>query len=98
MRESYMAKNNYPDPLPEHFASIKEASDFWDTHDAGEYEQYLRPLDITLEVDEQLPQAVLIEYSLSEALKRTARGKGISLETLVNLWLEQRLMESQSHG
>lgn len=93
-----MPKSNYPDPIPDHFASIEEASDFWDTHDAGEYEQYLRPVDVILEVDEQLPQAVLLEHSLSEALKRIARGKGVSLETLVNLWLEQRLIESQPHG
>jgi len=28
------------EPIPQHFNSIEEASDFWDTHDAGEYEEY----------------------------------------------------------
>ncbi len=42
------------DPIPEHFASIEEASDFWDTHDAGDYEAYLRPVNEELEVYENL--------------------------------------------
>ena len=29
------------DPLPEHFASLEEAAEFWDTHDSGDYEEYL---------------------------------------------------------
>ena len=82
------------DPIPEHFASIEEASDFWDTHDAGDYEAYLRPIKEELEVAAELPQAVLLEPSLLEKLKRIARQKGVSLETLVNLWLTERLLIS----
>jgi len=44
------------DPIPKHFASIEKASDFWDSHDAGDYEEYLRLVyeDIQIEnVNEQ---------------------------------------------
>ena len=37
------------EPIPKKFADIEEASEFWDTHDAGEYEEYLRPVNEKLE-------------------------------------------------
>lgn len=90
-RGNAMLKNKKIDAIPEHFASIEEASDFWDTHDAGDYEEYLFPVNEVLNVAKELPQAVLLEHSLLEKLKKIARQKGISLETLVNLWLEEKL-------
>jgi hypothetical protein len=87
-----MKKNKKIDPIPDHFASLEEASDFWNTHDAGDYEEYLRPLNETLEVAKALPQTVLLERSILEKLKKVARQKGVSLETLVNLWLEEKLL------
>jgi len=86
-----MRKGKKIDPIPKAFESLEEASEFWDTHDAGDYEEYLRPVDEALKVPHELPQAVLLEHSLSERLKKAAREKGISLETLVNLWLEERV-------
>jgi len=38
------------DPIPEHFTSIEDASDFWDEHDTGDYETFLRPLNETIEL------------------------------------------------
>jgi len=34
-----------PEPIPEHFTTIEEAADFWDTHDLADY------WDLTEEVD-----------------------------------------------
>jgi hypothetical protein len=93
-----MRKSKKINPIPETFENLEEASRFWDTHDAGDYEEYLRPVDETLEVSHELPQAVLLERSLSERLKKVARKKGISLETLVNLWLEERVSIADRDG
>lgn len=87
-----MGRNKKIDPIPERFASIKEASDFWDVHDAGDYEEFLHLVDEELEVSQELPQTVSLEHSLSETLKEVARQKGVSLETLVNLWLKEKLL------
>ena len=89
-----MGKSKGKDELPEHFENIKEASDFWDAHDAGDYEEFLRPLSEQLESADRMPQAVLLESSLSEKLNSIAKRKGISLETLVNLWLSEKLSMS----
>ena len=90
-----MKKDKKTAPIPEHFASIEEASDFWDAHDAGDYEEYLRPVNEELEVAKELPQAVLLEHSLLGKLKKIAQQKGVSLETLVNLWLEEKLLTNK---
>ena len=37
------------DPLPEEFASEDEAEEFWSTHSVSDYEEFLEPVD--LEVD-----------------------------------------------
>lgn len=86
-----MAKKRV-DPIPKKFASIEEASDFWDTHDSGDYEEYMRPINEELEVAEILSQAVPLEHSLLQELKTAARQRGVSLETLVNLWLKEMLL------
>lgn len=40
-----MKEDKEIEQIPEHFETIEEASNFWDTHDAGDYEEYLRPLN-----------------------------------------------------
>ncbi|MBC8180831.1 hypothetical protein H8E88_06880 [candidate division KSB1 bacterium] len=87
-----MKENKKNDPIPEHFNSVQDASDFWDSHDAGVYDTYLRPVNEGIEVEKEIPQAVLVEYSIIEKLKKNARKRGISLETLVNLWLVEKLL------
>jgi hypothetical protein len=87
-----MKKNKIIDPIPEHFNSIEEASDFWDTHDAGDYEQYLRPLDEKIKLNDDLPHSVLLDNSIVQRLKKIVQQRGISLETLVNLWIEEKLL------
>jgi len=87
-----MAKSKHIDPIPEKFASLEEASDFWDTHDAGDYEEFMRPIPEGLEFVDSLPQAVLLEHTLLQELKTAARQRGVSLETLVNLWLKEMLL------
>ncbi len=91
-----MDENKSLEAIPQNFHSLEEASDFWDNHDAGDYEQFLRPVETELQVATQLPQTVLLEHSLSQQLKDIARRKGVSLETLVNLWLEDKLLDSHA--
>ena len=87
-----MKKNKNIDPIPEHFNNVQDASDFWDTHDAGAYEIYLRPVNEEIEIENGIPQSVLLESSIIKKLKKSARKRGISLETLVNLWLKEKLL------
>jgi hypothetical protein len=42
-------KNKQIDPLPNEFKSEDEAAEFWETHSITDYEEFLEPVD--LEVD-----------------------------------------------
>ncbi|MDT5061907.1 MAG: hypothetical protein QOH63_2366 [Acidobacteriota bacterium] len=38
------------DPLPEHFDSLEEAAEFWDTHDSADYEEYMQDVECDVEI------------------------------------------------
>ena len=39
------------DPLPEHFASLEEAAEFWETHDSADYNEYFTPVDVEVDIE-----------------------------------------------
>jgi hypothetical protein len=77
------------EPLPEHFASLEEAAEFWDMHDSADYEEYMR--DVECEVDIKRRQFLIsLDSDLFSKVKSIAQAKGISSETLVNLWIQEK--------
>ncbi len=38
------------DRLPDTFASEEEAGEFWDTHSTSDYEEYLEPVEMTIDI------------------------------------------------
>lgn len=72
--------------------SLEKIGDFWDTHSLADY------LDQTHEVDFDVRavrrRRVTIDPTIYEQVEAAARVKGILPETLVNLWLTDRLHES----
>ena len=81
------------DEIPENFDSYEAAAEFWDTHDVSDY------LDLTEEVPDvkiKLKRKHFrIEPEITAKLSNKAREKGISIETLINLWLQEKLFESE---
>lgn len=65
-----------------------EMGEFWDTHDFTEFDDPTAP-DIELETVCVVP----IELNLFMALEKQAHQRGVQVETLVNLWLQQKLAE-----
>ena len=63
---------------------------FWDTHDLSDYWEQTEP--VAFEV-EGLSQTMYypVEMSLSTQLRITAAQRGISAETLLNLWLQEKM-------
>jgi hypothetical protein len=77
------------DPLPEHFRSLEDAGKFWDTHDSADYEEHFK--DVECEVDlKRRVYLVPIESALYRKVRTIARKKGISCETLLNLWVQEK--------
>lgn len=68
--------------------SIEEAAEFWDNHSLADVPT--RPVDIRYE-SKGHTTLVAIEDGLLDQLSRRARARGVSVETLVNLWLQEKL-------
>jgi len=66
---------------------LEEMGEFWDAHDFSEHDTNLP------DVDFEIACAVPIEPELLTALEKQAQLRGIKVETLVNLWLQQKLLE-----
>jgi len=62
--------------------------EFWDTHDFTEFDNPDLP-----DVKFVITYAVPIEVELFIALERQAHQRGVQVETLANLWLQQKLVE-----
>ena len=67
--------------------SLEEIGEFWDTHDFTDYDTDAP--DVSFNITRSVP----IEADLLTALEQQAHLRGVSVETLVNLWLQQKLSE-----
>lgn len=67
--------------------------EFWDTHDFTDFDSPDAP-DVKFEITCAVP----IEVELLAAIEDQARKRGVRVETLVNLWLQQRLAEQQQQA
>ena len=77
------------DLLPENFASLEEAAEFWDTHSLADYWEQTKEVDIQVRAPRR--QWIPLASSLQEPVQERARQEGISVETLINLWVAERL-------
>ncbi len=67
--------------------SDEKIGEFWDSHDFTDFDTDAS--DVALEMAYSVP----IERELYAALEEQAQQRGVQVETLVNLWLQQKLAE-----
>ena len=70
-------------------SSLEKMGEFWDKHDFTEFDNANAP-----DVKFHIAVAVPVEPDLLTDIEELARHRGISLETLVNLWLKEKLGEA----
>ena len=82
-----MAGNEPKHSAISHATSLEEMGAFWDTHDFTDYDTDAPDVEI------KLARVVPIEAALLQALRQQAQQRGVTVETLVNLWLQQKLID-----
>jgi len=70
--------------------SLEKLGEFWDNHDLTEFDSDVA--DVKFEV----VCAVPVEIDLFAEIEKQAHQHGVSVETLVNLWLQQKIAENIS--
>jgi hypothetical protein len=67
--------------------SDDEIGEFWDTHDFTDYDTGAADVELVVSF------AVPVEVELFSAIEKEAKKHGVTVETLINLWLQQKLAE-----
>jgi hypothetical protein len=90
-----MAKSKTIQPVPGQFATIEEAAEFWDTHSLADYWDLTEEVEFNVDLQRRR-YLVALAPELAEKLATVAHKQGLSTETLVNLWLSERLQTANA--
>ncbi len=89
-----MPKNKVKrDPIPKHFRSVEEAAEFWDSHDLVDYWDLTREAHVDVDIQRRVFLTAL-EPTLAKKLTVLAHKQGVSTETLINVWLTEKVKEA----
>lgn len=78
-----MAKNKSSVSKADSYEAI---GNFWDEQDFADIDNLAEP-DVVFEIQD----TVRIEAELLNNLQKVAASQGVSIETLINLWLQEKL-------
>jgi CopG antitoxin of type II toxin-antitoxin system len=78
------------DPIPRHFKSVAEAAEFWDNHDLADYWDLTREAHFEVDIERRTFLTAL-EPELAKKLATRAHQQGVTTETLINVWLTEKL-------
>jgi len=71
-------------------ASYAELGQHWSGKDLGEIWDATEPAEFEVEIQSER-RYYPVELSLSRRIAETAKKQGVSSETLVNIWLKERM-------
>ena len=69
--------------------SIEEIADFWDTHSVADY--WDQTQEVEFEIRAQRRHRIILDPDVYIRVEEQARLRGMLPETLVNLWVAERL-------
>jgi hypothetical protein len=75
--------------------SYQEMGEFWDTHEVTGYWDDTEAIELEADIQSKVKYCAL-EASLAQQMRKLAHQKGVSVETLVNLWLQERIQAELS--
>lgn len=72
--------------------SYQEIGEYWDTHDLGEVWDQTYPVDFVMSGHAKTTYYP-VESTLAQKLQAVAQQRGVPVETLVNLWLQEKVTQ-----
>jgi len=91
MTEKNMQKSSKKtSPIPDAFRTLKDASDFWDVHDVSDCWDKTKEATFKARLKKE-PKYVALEEGIAKKVLTVAKKKHVSTETLINLWLKEKL-------
>ncbi|NJN54902.1 MAG: hypothetical protein HC804_09185 [Anaerolineae bacterium] len=87
-----MSENDRQQTTISQAETIEEIAEFWDTHSVSDYWEQTH--EVAIEVRAQKRRRITLDPDVYDKLEMQARARGLLPETLVNLWLGERLQQS----
>ncbi|MCA1594292.1 MAG: BrnA antitoxin family protein [Acidobacteria bacterium] len=72
--------------------SYKEMGEFWANHDLTDYWDQTKAVEFEVEIESEATYFP-VETNLSAELVSLAKRRGVSPETLLNLWIQEKVKE-----
>ena len=82
-----MRKSKLKDPSPHTYGELGE---YWSRQDLGKVWEETEPAEFDVDIQSER-KYYPVELELSRRILETARKRGVSSETLVNLWLQEKV-------
>ncbi len=77
-------------------SSYQEAGQYWDEHDLGEIWEKTEPAEFDVDIQSSTTYFP-VESGLSKQLRAFAERHGVSSETLLNMWLQERVIQEKAN-
>ena len=72
--------------------SYKEIGDFGDAHDLSDFWGQTQKVEFEVDIKSEITYYCL-DKKLSEQVQSIAQKRGVSADTLINLWVQEKLQE-----
>ena len=72
--------------------SYEEIGDFWDIHDLADYWDKTKSVEIEIDIQSEVTYYA-VDKELSAKIRAIAKQHGVSPDTLLNLWVQEKLQE-----
>lgn len=76
-------------------SSYAEIGEFWDTHDLSKFWDKTKPARLDVAMESEVTYYAM-DKKLSEEVQERAHQRGVSADTLVNLWVLEKLREQKT--
>lgn len=76
-------------------STYKDIGDFWDNHDLGDYAHQGREVDFDVTIESEVTYYP-VEKNIVKAMQAASRKHGVPSDTLVNMWLKEKLREENT--
>ena len=74
--------------------SYKEIGEFWDSHDLTDYWDQTEVAEFDVDIKSEVTYFA-VDNELSAKIRTIAKERGVSPDTLLNLWLHEKLQEQK---
>ncbi len=75
--------------------SYAEIGEFWDTHDFTEYWDQTKPAEFEVDIRSEVTYYAL-DNTLAAEVRALAERRGVAPETLLNLWVQEKLHQPET--